>query len=396
MAPTAVSRLSATSQPDLIAGRSHHDAIERLGVRVARRAAQLGAALAHALFDRREVLELARVAGEGLDLEVHDVADVHHDVRSLPLHDVDLARLVRLVLRHQLGEGEVVARKRIDAVERDAADGAVVTVRGAEVIGAQGILADDEVGAMASDLARDVQPQGARVFDFAVGHDDEGDVLAFLHELRHRTTRAELAVVGVGDDHQDAPDRIAHVLARSHRECVIEIPAFSIPIRARPCAIIPRADGGARTPDRGGRAGSASCRAAAGHGAAWLAGQRAHRRNHAPVVVRRVRGTAHRRRRHRALAPRSMTSLRAVAAWPGPALVATMIAAVAAGAAAAPTLVLAVAVAPLLALVQPPRAPTARHPVTLIIAAAVAALLLWAHLAVVADAATLLGARRWH
>jgi len=91
-----------------------------------------------------------------------------------------------------------------------------------------------------------------------------------------------------------------------------------------------------------------------------------------------------------------MTSLRAFAAWPGPALVATMIGAVAAGAAAAPTLVLAVAIAPLLALVQPPRAATARHPVTLVIAAAVAALLLWAHLAVVADAAALLGTRRWH
>ena len=91
-----------------------------------------------------------------------------------------------------------------------------------------------------------------------------------------------------------------------------------------------------------------------------------------------------------------MTLLRAVAAWPGPALAATMIGAVAAGAAAAPTLVLAVAVAPLLAVVQPPRAPAARHPVTLAIAVAVAALLLWAHLAVLADAGALLGARRWH
>lgn len=90
-----------------------------------------------------------------------------------------------------------------------------------------------------------------------------------------------------------------------------------------------------------------------------------------------------------------MTLLRALAAWPGPALVAIMIAAVAAGAAAAPTLVLAVAVSPLLALVQPPCAPAARHPITLIIGLAVAALLLWAHLAVVADAAALLGARRW-
>jgi hypothetical protein len=91
-----------------------------------------------------------------------------------------------------------------------------------------------------------------------------------------------------------------------------------------------------------------------------------------------------------------MSGVRAAAAWPGPALVAIMIAAVAAGAPVAPTLLLAVAIAPLLALVQPLRAPVPRHPVTLAIAAAVAALLSWAHLAVLADAAALLGARRWH
>ena len=90
-----------------------------------------------------------------------------------------------------------------------------------------------------------------------------------------------------------------------------------------------------------------------------------------------------------------MSGLRGVGAWPGPALVAGTIAAIAAGAAAAPVLLLAVTVAPLLALMQPPRAPTPRHPVALAIAAVVAALLLWAHLAALADAATLLGARRW-
>jgi hypothetical protein len=91
-----------------------------------------------------------------------------------------------------------------------------------------------------------------------------------------------------------------------------------------------------------------------------------------------------------------MSAVRAVAAWPGPALVAIMIAAVAAGTAVAPTLLVGVAIAPLLALVQRPRAAVPRHPVTLTIAGAVAALLLWAHLVVLADAATLLGARRWH
>ena len=90
-----------------------------------------------------------------------------------------------------------------------------------------------------------------------------------------------------------------------------------------------------------------------------------------------------------------MTGLRAIAAWPGPALIATMVAAVAAGAAAAPTLLLTVALAPLLALVQPAREPAARNPVALAISLAVAGLLLWAHLTVLADAAALLGARRW-
>ena len=90
-----------------------------------------------------------------------------------------------------------------------------------------------------------------------------------------------------------------------------------------------------------------------------------------------------------------MIAVRALAAWPGPALVAAVVAAVAAGAAAAPLLVLAAAVAPLLALLQPRRAAAPSHPVTLLIAAAVATLLLWAHLALLADAATLLGMRRW-
>ena len=90
-----------------------------------------------------------------------------------------------------------------------------------------------------------------------------------------------------------------------------------------------------------------------------------------------------------------MTAARALAAWPGPALVAGIVAAVAAGAPAAPMLVLAFAVTPLLALLQPSRAAAPPHPTTLLITAGVAALLLWAHLAVLADAAALLGARRW-
>src|SRR5204863_1395454 len=260
MAPAETRTLSAASQPDLMtAGRiasGDDDAVEALGIGVAGRLAQLSAALAHALFHPREILELTRVAGERLDLEIHDLADVHDDVRILPLHDVDLAHLVRLELRYQLGEREMVARERVHAIQRDAADDTVVAVRGAELVGAHGILADEEVGAVAPDLAGDVAAQPARVLDLAVrvaeerhlldaerargaalllltdggqprgghravaralvavGDDDEADVLAFLDELRHRAARAELAVIGMGGDHQDAPDGIAHALGR--------------------------------------------------------------------------------------------------------------------------------------------------------------------------------------
>jgi len=91
-----------------------------------------------------------------------------------------------------------------------------------------------------------------------------------------------------------------------------------------------------------------------------------------------------------------MTGLGTLAVWPGPALVAWVVAAVAAGAPVAPLLVLAVALAPLLALLQPARATAPRHPVTLALVAIVAALVLSAHLAALADAAALIGARRWH
>src|SRR6267143_1497607 len=198
MAPAETRTLSAASQPDLIgAGRiasADGDAVEALRIGVAGRLAQLGPALAHALLQHHEILELTRVAGERLDLEVHDLADVHDDVRILPLHDVDFAHLVGLELRHQLGEREMVARERVHAIQRDAADDTVVAVRGAELVGAQGVLADEEVGAVAPDLAGDVAAQLARILDLAV--------------------RAELAVVGMGGDHQYAPDGIAHALGR--------------------------------------------------------------------------------------------------------------------------------------------------------------------------------------
>jgi hypothetical protein len=89
-------------------------------------------------------------------------------------------------------------------------------------------------------------------------------------------------------------------------------------------------------------------------------------------------------------------ALRALGAWTGPALLATVVAAVAAGAGAAPLLVLATVIAPLLALLQPPRPAAPAHPALLGIVAVVAALVLWAHLLILADLAALLGAQRWH
>src|SRR5258708_10476301 len=106
MAPAETRTLSTASQPDLMgAGRiasADDDAVEALGIGVAGRLAQLGAALAHALLQHHEVLELARVAGERLDLEIPDLADVHDDLRILPLHDVHLPHLAALPLRHPL------------------------------------------------------------------------------------------------------------------------------------------------------------------------------------------------------------------------------------------------------------------------------------------------------
>ncbi|HEV8583488.1 MAG TPA: hypothetical protein VGT02_00805 [Methylomirabilota bacterium] len=89
-----------------------------------------------------------------------------------------------------------------------------------------------------------------------------------------------------------------------------------------------------------------------------------------------------------------MTGARALAAWTGPALAAAVVAGITAGTAVAPVLLLSAALAPLVALLQPARAPAAPHAVTLALTAVVAALLLWAHVALLADTATLLGAGR--
>src|SRR5207249_2124558 len=113
-----------------------------------------------------------------------------------------------------LGEGHVVAREGIDAVERDARGDPVIAVGAAEVVGAPRVLRDEQVGLPLPDLSRDVAPQGAGVLHLAVGVAEElgprdaerarGISLLLLADLRqplggHRAVAR--ALVAVGDDH---------------------------------------------------------------------------------------------------------------------------------------------------------------------------------------------------
>jgi len=136
-----------------------------------------------------------------------------------------------------------------------AAHRAVVAVRGAEVVGAVGVLADQQIGAPLADLAGHVAADLARVLDLAVGiaqelhardaeraggvallvgaddgqplgrhravtrplvavgDDDIGDLAAVLDQLGHGAARAELGVVGVRGDDQRALDLVRHALS---------------------------------------------------------------------------------------------------------------------------------------------------------------------------------------
>src|SRR5437870_5502397 len=58
-----------------------HDAIEGLPEGMPLVLSEPRRSLAHASFDRGEVRELARVTGEGLDLEVHRLRDVDDQLR---------------------------------------------------------------------------------------------------------------------------------------------------------------------------------------------------------------------------------------------------------------------------------------------------------------------------
>src|SRR5207248_3452964 len=123
---------------------------------------------------------------------------------------------------------------------------------------------------------------------------------------------------------------------------------------------------GPRPANRADRAGRPPPATPAGDGAAGLADGHSHRRRAAALVVRGTRRAAHRRRRRPSVARASMTAARALAAWPGPALVAGIVAAVAAGAPAAPVLGLAFAGTPLPALLHPLRAAAPSPPPPLV------------------------------
>lgn len=91
-----------------------------------------------------------------------------------------------------------------------------------------------------------------------------------------------------------------------------------------------------------------------------------------------------------------MTALRALAAWTSPVLIGALATHVCAGDPDAPFLVLAAAVAPLIALLRPPRtAVLAAHPVITAGLAGSIALMVWANLLLLGEAASLLGGRRW-
>ena len=93
-------------------------------------------------------------------------ADVDPQVRLLDAGQQHLAHLPRLevLIGPQLGEVQVVARRRIDRCERGLTRGEVVRMADERVVvePALRVLGDDEVGAEAADLARDVAPQVER------------------------------------------------------------------------------------------------------------------------------------------------------------------------------------------------------------------------------------------
>src|SRR5207249_9666499 len=87
-------------------------------------------AISHAGLDRLEVTDLALVAADRLELQLHRVCNVENESRLLPLHQVHLTHLVRLVVGQQLRKGEMVARQRVDTIEDHTGSGSGVPMPG--------------------------------------------------------------------------------------------------------------------------------------------------------------------------------------------------------------------------------------------------------------------------
>src|SRR4030095_12898661 len=118
------------------------------------------------------------MAADRIELELHGLRDVDDETRSLPLDVVHLANAVRLVLARQFWKSEMVSRERGDAVENHApSDPMVAMPPGEVVVCAVRTQRDDEIGSPSTNLAGNVAPEVARVFQLAILVAEEFDVL---------------------------------------------------------------------------------------------------------------------------------------------------------------------------------------------------------------------------
>ena len=101
------------------------------------------------------------------------IGDIDDDSRFVGLDDIELANLMRLVLRKQLGESQVKASQRIHAVEYNTGDDSVISMRDTQARPSHWILRYDEIRLESSDLSRDVEPQLSRILHFTIGKTQE-------------------------------------------------------------------------------------------------------------------------------------------------------------------------------------------------------------------------------
>ena len=155
--------------------------------------------------------------------DLEGIGHVDPQVRLLDAGEEHLAHLPRLepLVAPQLGEVQMVARRRVDRRQRGLAGGEVVGMADERVVveAPLRVLGDDEVRAEAADLAHDVAPQVERRGEVAIGvaevHDlaDAEDVGrgALLRDARggqllRRHVRILGALAAVGGDDVVDPD----------------------------------------------------------------------------------------------------------------------------------------------------------------------------------------------